>query len=97
MAKHCAGEFSRVDQAVRPTYELIRQGKMPESESLLGRALNTVSGAGKKGVPRLQQINGKNLPDYKVVAPTLGLGGMGASSEPDGWFIEGFMLPKAEK
>ncbi len=93
MTKRCAGEFSRVDQVVRPTYELIRQGKMPESESILGRALNTLSGAGKKGVPRLQQINGKNLPDYKVVAPTLGLGGMGAVSEPEGWFIKGFLLP----
>ena len=69
MAKRCAGEFSRIDQAVRPTYELIRQGKMPESESLLGRALNTLSGAAKRGVPRSQQINGKNLPDFKVVAP----------------------------
>ena len=37
MTKHCASEFSRVDQVVRPTYELIRQGKMPESESILGR------------------------------------------------------------
>ena len=99
MAKRCAGEFSRIDEAVRPTYELIRQGKMPESESLLGRAMNTLSGAAKKGVPRSQQINGKNLPDFKVVAPSLGLGGIGATSEPDGWFIKGFLLPKpaAEK
>ena len=35
-------------RGVSPTYELIRQGKMPESESLLARALNTVSGAAKK-------------------------------------------------
>ncbi len=94
MAKRCAGEFSRIDEAVRPTYELIRQGKMPESESLLGRAMNTLSGAAKSGVPRSQQINGKNLPDFKLVAPSLGFGGMGATSEPDGWFIEGFLLPK---
>jgi hypothetical protein len=93
MERRCAGEFSRADQVVRPTYELIRQGKMPESESILGRVLNTLSGAAKKGVPRLQQIDGKNLPDYKVVAPTLGLGGMGAVSEPEGWFLKGFLLP----
>jgi hypothetical protein len=96
LPKRCASEFSRVDQVVRPTYELIRQGKMPESETLLGRMLNTVSGAGKKGVARSQQLNGKTLPDYTVVAPTLGLGGMGATSEPDGWFIKGFLLPKPE-
>jgi hypothetical protein len=36
-----------------------------------------------------------NLPDYKVVRPSLGLGGMSAvSDDPDGWFLKGFMLPK---
>ncbi len=91
---HCAEEFARTDEQLRPTYELIRQGKMPESESLLGRALNTFSGAAKKGVMRPQRINGKNLPDYQVVRRSLGLGGMGAVSEPDGWFLKGFLLPK---
>ena len=67
---------------------------MPESESLLGRTLNTFSGAAKKGVVRSQRINGKNLPDFEVVRRALGLGGMGATSEADGWFLKGFMLPK---
>ncbi|MCA9170259.1 MAG: hypothetical protein KDB23_21425, partial [Planctomycetales bacterium] len=32
--------FGRTDESYRPNYELIRQNKMPESESLLGRVLN---------------------------------------------------------
>ncbi len=65
-----ARSFSWTDRAVEPTYELIRQGKMPQSESLLGRTLNSLAGAGKKGVPRHQRINGAKLPDFnKVVAP----------------------------
>ncbi len=35
--------FSWTDRAVQPTYELIRQGKMPQSESLLGRTLNSLA------------------------------------------------------
>ena len=32
--------FVRTDEAFRPTYELIRQGRMPESETMLGKFLN---------------------------------------------------------
>ena len=32
--------FLRTDEVYRPTYELLRQGKMPESETLMGRLLN---------------------------------------------------------
>ena len=32
--------FSRTDEEYRPTYELIRQGRMPEAESLFGKLLN---------------------------------------------------------
>ena len=93
-SKQSVSGFSRTDEQFRPTYELIRQGKMPESESLLGRTLNTFSGAAKKGVVRSQRINGKNLPDFEVMRRALGLGGVGATSEADGWFLKGFMLPK---
>ena len=45
---------------------MIRQGKMPQSESLLGRMLNSMAG-GKKGVMRHQRINGAKLPDFDTV------------------------------
>jgi hypothetical protein len=32
--------FSRTDEEFRPTYELIRAGKMPQSETMFGRVLN---------------------------------------------------------
>ena len=40
--------FAWTDRAVQPTYELIRQGKMPQSESLLGRTLNSLAAPGEK-------------------------------------------------
>jgi len=91
LSAQCARQFSFTDEEFRPTYELIKQGKMPESESLLGRALNTASGATKKGAPRKQQISGKNLPDYQVVRRSLGPGGLGVMSEPNGWFLKGIL------
>jgi hypothetical protein len=90
-----ARSFSWTDRAVEPTYELIRQGKMPQSESLLGRTLNSLAGAGKKGVPRHQRINGAKLPDFnKVVAPALGPATASMTAERDGWFVKGVLVTK---
>ena len=92
--KNCARTFSRTDEEYRPTYELIRQGKMPESETMLGRVLNTLFGAGKKGVARKQQIDGTQLPDFEFVRRYLGPAGMFGTSEETGWFFKGCILRK---
>jgi hypothetical protein len=42
--KKCFRFFSRTDEEYRPTYELIRQNKMPQSESMLDRLLNVLFG-----------------------------------------------------
>jgi len=90
----CVRAFSRTDEEYRPTYELIRKGKMPESETLFGRLLNAALGPNKKGVVRKQEIDGSELPDYQVVRRSLGPAGIYVVSEPDGWFAVGFLLPK---
>ena len=89
--------FSRTDEEYRVTYELIRQGKMPESETMLARVLNSLSGADKKGVPRKQKIDGREMPDFDVVRRHLGPAGTYVVSEDGGWFIKGFMLSKEMK
>lgn len=86
--------FSRTDEEYRPTYELIRQGKMPESETMLGRILNTAADSGKKGTPRQQQVDGSKMPDYDYVRRSLGPGGLFGTAEEGGWFLKGFILPK---
>ncbi len=92
--ERCAWVFSRTDKEYRATYELIRQGKMPESETMLGRMLNTVFGAAKKGVLRQQELDGSKLPDFDVVRRHLGTAGGFGVSEENGWFLKGFMLSK---
>lgn len=94
IAQTCLRSFSRTDEEYRPTYELIRQGKMPLSETMLGRLLNAVLASGKKGEVRDQRIDGTKLPDYDVVRRYLGPAGLVASSEADGWFLKGFTLNK---
>ena len=92
--EHCFRVFSRADEEYRPTYELIRQGKMPESETLLGRTLNTIFGVAEDGVLRKQEVDGAKLPEFDVVRRHLGYAGAFGASEENGWFFKGFMVAK---
>ena len=90
----CLRMFSRTDEEYRPTYELVRQNKMPESETMLARMLNALFGSGKKGQTRAQKIDGSQLPEYQVVRRYLGPAGLQVTSEQDGWYLKGFTLSK---
>lgn len=86
--------FSRSDEAYRATYELIRQGKMPQAESFLGRVLNRFLGPDQPGVQRKQVIDGSKMPEFDKVKKYLGPGGAFANSMDDGWLITGCLLAK---
>ncbi len=90
----CLRTFSRTDEAYRPTFELLRQGKMPESESLLGRLLNRILGPDEKDVLRKQSIDGRRLPDFQAVRRYLGPTGNFMRTEEDGWYVGGVLLDK---
>jgi hypothetical protein len=86
--------FSRTDEEYRGTYEMLRQGKMPESESLLAKLLNRFLGPREEGVLREQRLDGKSLPDYQVVRRYLGPAGLFVTTREDGWLVTGVMLSK---
>ena len=91
--------FRRTDEAYRPTYELLRQGKMPESETLLGRLLNrllTTPEDEEEGVLRKQQIDGRQLPPFEMVRRYFSPAGIVVRSLDDGWFVVGATLTKQE-
>lgn len=95
LPQQCAQSFSRTDEEYRATYELVRQGKMPQSETMLARAINSLMGGeGKKNVTRKQRIEGSKLPEFEVVRRYLGPAGLAAESEANGWFVKGFVLKK---
>ncbi len=89
--------FYRADEAYRPTYELLRQGKLPESESLLARFLNTLLAEETQEGVRKQRIDGSKLPEFEFVRRHLGPVGMFGQVETQGWFFKGFMLPPARR
>jgi len=86
--------FTRTDEAYRGAYELLRTGKMPESESMMGKLLNSLLGDGEEGVLRPQRIDGSKLPDYDMVRRYLGPAGMTMTTEDTGWLLTGFTLTK---
>lgn len=86
--------FARTDETYRPTYELIRDGKMPEAKTLLGRLLNQLLGPDEKGILREQQIDGAKMPEFDAVRRYLGPSGMYVQSEGEGWYMAGCLLSK---
>ncbi|MFV1967605.1 MAG: hypothetical protein ACC628_19420 [Pirellulaceae bacterium] len=86
--------FTRMDEASRATYELLRQGRMPESESLFGKVLNYIFEPEEEGAVREQYLDGSKLPEYQVVRRYLGPGGLFVRTEEDGWSISGVLLTK---
>jgi hypothetical protein len=89
--------FGRIDEEVRPTFELIRAGKMPEAKTMLGKALNnllTTEVERTEGHLRKQRVDGTALPNFEAVRRYLGPAGHVVRSDKDGWFITGAVLNK---
>jgi hypothetical protein len=97
--RHSGWSFVRLDEQVRPTYELVRQGKMPQSKTMLGKALNELmltDAEQKQGVVRKQEIDGSTLPSFEAVRRYFGPAGRALRSDPDGWVLSGAILTKGE-
>jgi hypothetical protein len=95
--EQCALHFGRLDEEMRPTFELVRQNKMPESKTMLGKFLNnllTTEKQRKEGELREQRIDGSTLPSFEAVRRYFGPHGRVTRSERDGWVITGAVLNK---
>jgi hypothetical protein len=95
--ERCGWSFVRTDEAFRPTYELIRQGRMPESETMFGKFLNrmlTTEVEKEEGVLRKQRLDGSDLPNFETVRRFFGPAGRALRSDKDGWLLTGTVLHK---
>ncbi len=96
-------QFGRLDQALEANYELLRQGKMEKSNTVLAKVLNQIfkeheqKPAGEKKL-EMKRLDGTELPaDYqKAIAPYLGIMGWANEVEDNGWRISGCILKQAE-
>ena len=88
--------FVRTDKAYHTTYELVKQNKMPEGETVLARVLNRILSDehAKEGDIRKQEIDGTKLPDYAEVRKFFGPAGFYMTTEDDGWMVTGCLLRK---
>ncbi len=84
--------FARAAEQLKVSYELVRQGKMPESESLVGKFLNEFLVTNEADGKRQQRLDGKNLPDFSLIHDRLGTLGMYVKAEEEGWFVGGVGL-----
>ncbi len=86
--------FTRTDESYRGTYDLVRQGKLPQGETILARILNNAMGSGKKDEFRKQEIDGTKLPPFEQVQKYLGPAGAYLHTEENGWILVGCLLKK---
>jgi len=83
--------FGRSADLIMPTYELAREGKMPESQTILGAILRAII-AGNDG-QRKNDFDRSTLPPFEQIKGYFGTAGTVGTVESDGWFIEGVQLP----
>jgi hypothetical protein len=89
--------FSRTDKTLQPTYELVRQGKMPQSQAILGKIINAIFVPEDYEGVRPQSFDGKNLPEFDKVSQYFGPFGFYGISEENGYFFKGFLLEKKDE
>jgi hypothetical protein len=91
--------FTRTDESYRTNYELLRQGKLPQSKSMLAQLLDGLLSdvPEDENVPvelRKQSIDGSKLPDFEFVRRYLGPAGTVVETLGDGWMLTGVTLSK---
>ncbi|MEM9187248.1 MAG: hypothetical protein AAGB00_12210 [Planctomycetota bacterium] len=96
--ERCSWSFFRTDESIRPSYELVRQGLMPQSQTFFGRLLNemlTTQAEEKEGIVRKQRVDGTQMPSFEVARRYFGPAARAIRTDADGWFITGVVLSKA--
>ena len=92
----CLRSFVRTDLQLRPLYTMIREGKLPQNEGLWVRAMNTFSRPSKPRSFAARGSTATSCPTTRSFAARLGPSGVAAGSEPDGWFIKGYLFRKTD-
>jgi len=82
--------FARTHETLRPTYEMVRQNQMAQSQALFGKLLNRLLSPDEEAGMRRQIVNGDTMPEFDQVQHYFGLVGIYGVSEENGYFIMGF-------
>jgi len=86
--------FTRLDDKHHPNYELIRQGKLEHSQTMMGKILSRLMGS-SDGDKTVQKIDVSKMPEFAAVTKYLGPSGTFVRTDDGGWFASGVVLRKA--
>lgn len=96
--KVCFRRFVRLDKSLEVNYQILREGEMAGSPTMLGRLLNKLHEPENANMPevRKQQLDGSKLPEdfQQKIAPFLGPTGWVTEIEEHGWRITGLLIKK---
>ena len=88
--------FARTHETLRPTYEMIRQDQVAQSQILLAKLLNEFLLPEEEPGVRRQIVDGSTLPEFDKVQHYFGTVGIYGTTEDNGYFIKGFTLEREE-
>lgn len=88
--------FAQTEESYRMTYDLLKQNKLPQGESIFAKLVNGILSDedAKDPSDRTPEIDGQKLPDFDEVKQYLGPTGAYVQSEEDGWYVVGCLLKK---
>ncbi|MBX3422859.1 MAG: hypothetical protein KF752_15000 [Pirellulaceae bacterium] len=93
----CAWKISRNHLAFRVQYELFRQGKLQESESMLSTLLNRVVQQSEEAAGgEAKAIDGHSLPPFEEISHYLQPSGLKVLTTHTGWEFGGIWLGRPE-
>lgn len=89
--------FTDTARLVRPAWDLLREGRLPESRGLAATMLTRLlerepQGRAAAGAARKQEVDGSTLPDFEDIRKYFGISSVGMQSTPDGWYVVGVGL-----
>ena len=90
--KSAVWHMSLNDRAFQMQYELFRQGKLPESRSMLASLLDRLINAKSDVSEKKQKVDGNKLPPYEDVREYLMPSGSVVESVANGWSVQSFVL-----
>jgi len=88
----CAWQINRSKLAYRPQYELFRQGKLQESQSMLAHLLEHLLQNKSEMQRKKPALDGSKLPPFESVSKYLQPSGMMVQSTEKGWSFGGVLL-----
>jgi len=90
---HFLQVFARSDEMTRQTYELIRMGEMPKSQSVLGVVMRLIMVPNEDKSSKKVEFDRSTMPEFEKIKHYFGTTGVVGITDDNGWLVEGVQLP----